>query len=79
MSQITVYTKPRCPQCDATKRHLTKKGVEFELVDLTQDSEARDYVTSLGYLSAPIVIADGDHWAGFRPDRLDAVAALVPA
>ena len=27
---ITVYTKAHCPQCDATKRQLTKQGLEFE-------------------------------------------------
>lgn len=73
---ITVYTKPRCPQCDATKRHLEKKGVEFEAVDLTQDSEARDLVTSLGYLSAPVVVQGKDHFNGFRPDRLNELIAV---
>jgi glutaredoxin-like protein NrdH len=77
MSSITVYTKPACPQCDATKRHLTKKGVEFETVDLTVDTEARDLVTSLGYMSAPVVKSGDAHFSGFRPDRLDKLAELV--
>lgn len=34
---VTVFTKPHCPQCDATKRQLTKLGVPFETVDLTQN------------------------------------------
>jgi glutaredoxin-like protein NrdH len=77
MSSITVYTKPACPQCDATKRHLTKKGVEFETVDLTVDTEARDLVTSLGYMSAPVVKSGDAHFSGFRPDRLDKTAACI--
>ena len=31
---ITVYTKTHCPQCDATKRQLTKQGLDFDQVDL---------------------------------------------
>ena len=26
---ITVYSKPRCPQCDATYRALDKQGVSY--------------------------------------------------
>ena len=35
----------------------------------------RDYVMSLGYLQAPVVVADGVTWSGFRPDRITALAA----
>ena len=67
---ITVYTKPSCVQCNATKRALDKAGLAYNEVDLTQDAEALEAVKSLGYQSAPVVFADGDHWAGFRPDRI---------
>ena len=76
---ITVYTKPSCVQCNATKRALDKAGLAYNEVDLTQDAEALEAVKSLGYQSAPVVFADGDHWAGFRPDRIKAVAAAVAA
>ncbi|WP_100482244.1 glutaredoxin-like protein NrdH [Mycobacteroides abscessus] len=72
---ITVYTKPACPQCDATKRCLTKHNVPFTTVDVTANPEARERVLALGYTAAPVVVtADGEHWAGFRPDRLKALA-----
>lgn len=74
---ITVYTKPSCPQCDATKRCLTKHGIAFRTVDLTTDPEALAFVQSLGYTAAPVVVTgSGDHWAGFRPDRLKVAANL---
>lgn len=75
MSQITVYTKPACVQCNATYKALEKQGIAFEKVDITLDSEARDYVMALGYLQAPVVVAGDQHWSGFRPDRIKAVAA----
>ena len=57
---VTVYTKPACVQCTATKKAL----------DITMDSEARDYVMALGYLQAPVVVAHNEHWSGFCPDRI---------
>ena len=38
---VTVFTKPYCPQCDATKRQLTKQGVIFETVNLEQNPETQ--------------------------------------
>ena len=71
---ITVYTKPACVQCNATYRALDKAGIESSVVDISQDPEARDYVMALGYLQAPVVVAGEDHWSGFRPDRIKALA-----
>lgn len=71
---ITVYTKPACVQCNATKKALDKAGLEYELIDISLDDEARDYVMALGYVSAPIVEVNGEHWSGFRPERIKALA-----
>ncbi|WP_402466499.1 glutaredoxin-like protein NrdH [Isoptericola aurantiacus] len=72
---VTVYSKPACVQCDATYRALDRKGVEYTVVDITEDAEALEMVRGLGYLQAPVVVAGEDHWSGFRPDRITAVAA----
>lgn len=74
---ITVYSKPRCVQCDATYRAFNKAGVDYRVVDLTEDVAALDLVRSLGYTQAPVVVAGDEHWAGFRPDRIKAAAAAV--
>jgi glutaredoxin-like protein NrdH len=70
---VTVYTKPACVQCNATYRALDKQGIAYQKVDITVDSESRDYVMALGYLQAPVVVAGNDHWSGFRPDRIKAL------
>ncbi|AKE01354.1 MULTISPECIES: glutaredoxin-like protein NrdH [Rhodococcus erythropolis group] len=67
---ITVYTKPACVQCNATYRALDKAGIEYAVIDITEDAQARDYVMSLGYLQAPVVVAGENHWSGFRPDEI---------
>ena len=74
---ITVYTKPACVQCTATKKALDRAGLDYELVDISLDDEARDYVLALGYLQAPVVVTESDHWAGFRPERIREMAAAV--
>jgi glutaredoxin-like protein NrdH len=76
---VTVYSKPSCPQCDATYRALDRKGVPYRVVDLTQDADAFAMVKSLGYLQAPVCFAGEKHWAGFRPDQIAAVAKSLVA
>jgi glutaredoxin-like protein NrdH len=71
---ITVYSKPACVQCTATYRALDQLDTEYTVVDISQDADARDYVMSLGHLQAPVVIVDGEHWSGYRPDRIKALA-----
>ncbi|HIW69750.1 MAG TPA: glutaredoxin-like protein NrdH [Candidatus Dietzia merdigallinarum] len=75
--RITVYTKPQCVQCTATMRALDNAGLDYQVVDLTTDPGALDYVRDdLGHLQAPVVDTDNaGHWSGFRPDRCKSLAA----
>lgn len=76
MRQITVYTKPYCAQCGATFKVLDKAGVNYRKIDVTQNPGAREYVMGLGYLAMPVDYLSADeHWSGFRPDRLNRIAA----
>lgn len=74
---ITVYTKPSCVQCNATYRALDAKGIDYQILDLSEDPTALEHVKSLGYLQAPVVITDEDHWSGFRPDKINELAARL--
>jgi glutaredoxin-like protein NrdH len=67
---VTVYTKPACVQCNATYRALDKKGIEYNVIDVTEDSAALEHVKSLGYMQAPVVETETEHWSGFRPDKI---------
>ena len=57
ISPITVFSKPACQACKATKKQLDKVGVDYTTIDITEDPEAYEYVQSLGYKSAPVVEA----------------------
>lgn len=76
---ITVYSKPNCVQCNATYRALDRASLPYETVDISLDAEALEQVKSLGYVQAPVVMAAGDHWSGYRPDKIKALAAAREA
>lgn len=69
---VTIYTRPDCGPCTATKRALAKAGlafVEVSLEDVTDDQRAA--FQAAGFMEAPVVLTPGgDAWAGFRPDRI---------
>lgn len=72
---VTVYTKPSCVQCNMTYRALDKNGIEYNTVDITEDAAALELIKGMGYMQAPVVVAGEDHWSGFQPDKINALAA----
>lgn len=65
----------RCPH--HTPRALDKKGIAYQSVDISQDAEALERLKALGYLQAPVVVTEQDHWSGFRPDKIEELAQAV--
>ena len=74
---VTVYTKPACVQCNMTYRALDKLGIQYNTVDITEDPAALELIKSMGYLQAPVVIAGENHWSGFQPDKINALASAA--
>lgn len=72
---VIVYYKSNCFQCKLTERKMAQEGIEFEKVNLEEDAQALAHVRSLGYMQAPVVfVSDDRHWAGFVPDKINALA-----
>lgn len=72
---ITVYTKDRCPQCVTTKNTLKRYGIPYTEVNV-QNPENEKLVEMLrekGFGSLPVVDTGNEMWAGFQPDRLEAL------
>lgn len=67
---IKVYTKPSCVQCNATYRALDAAGLEYTSIDMSVDEDALELVKAMGYMQAPVVVTEDDHWSGFRPDKI---------
>ena len=70
---IIIYSKPDCVQCNATYRAFDKQGIDYQVID-PRDQQALNHVKSLGYQQVPVIIAGDDHWSGFRPDKIGALA-----
>ena len=75
--RIIIYTKNNCVQCNATKNALDRQGIASQLINLDSQPEAIDNLKSLGYRQVPVVMADDDHWSGFRPDKIASLRQLA--
>lgn len=84
---VTVYSLPtaRCVACRATEISLRRKGIEAKKVMVDTDEVAMDYIKSLGYAAAPVVVItddDGlvvDSWSGFSEAKIEELKEKVAA
>ena len=74
---ITVFTKPQCQQCEATKRRLRDRGITFETIDLSENPATLTQLVQAGYRQAPVVITPDAAWSGSRPDLIDPLAGAL--
>lgn len=68
---VTVYTKPRCVQCNATYRALDKNGISYNSIDLSEQPEFLEELKAEGHMGAPVVKSPIGDWAGFQPDKIE--------
>ena len=50
---IEIYGKPQCPFCDKAKHLLTTKDIAFEVVNIEEQPEAREWLMAQGHRSVP--------------------------
>ena len=56
---ITVYSKNNCPFCQQAKNLLTRKGVQFEEINIDIDTEAKRFIMAEGHRTVPQIYSDG--------------------
>ncbi|QMU55746.1 MAG: glutaredoxin [Candidatus Mycalebacterium zealandia] len=62
-----IYTTKTCPYCIASKSLLDSKGIEYEEIDLTQDSELRVSVSEqYNWRTVPLILKNGELIGGFN-------------
>lgn len=72
---VKLLTKPNCQPCNAVKRRLKEKNIEFQELSVTEDSNLA-YAKELGFLQVPVlVLEDGTAVGGYRPDVIDKLVA----
>lgn len=50
---LTVYSKTHCPYCDQAKAFLTNKGVAFDVINIEEDTDAREFILGEGHRTVP--------------------------
>jgi glutaredoxin 3 len=62
---VLIYTTSICPYCIRAKQHLTKKGVKFREIDVSNDPATRDYlVKASGQRTVPQIFIGGKSIGG---------------
>jgi glutaredoxin-like protein NrdH len=72
---VTVYTTPNCVQCNATKKHLERIGIEYETVDLSENPDTLREFVEKGLTTAPIVVAGENIWSGYQHAKIESLKA----
>lgn len=72
--EITVYTKQNCQACTATKKAMDRAGLDYEVIDVSDNLTRQQALRECGFRQMPVVeIVDGEDyrsWDGFRPDLI---------
>lgn len=69
---VKVYTQNGCVPCKKTKDKMNELGIEFEELNVTENTDALKEVVRLGYKATPVVVVDEDtHWHGYNPKRIE--------
>jgi len=72
MPKVLIYLTPICPYCVRARLLLDKKGVEYTVVDVGNDTKLRDEMTRRSKRdTVPQIFIDDFHVGGF-----DDMAAL---
>jgi glutaredoxin 3 len=66
MAKVEVYSTMFCPYCARARSLLSKKGVEFEDIDVMADTAKRDEMVDRagGRQTVPQIFIDGRHIGG---------------
>ena len=76
--RITIFTKKNCPACKMTKTLMSRLGIKYEALDITDNDYRLNSLKQLGYKQMPVVAIDEDYkWTGFRPDKIKELVGIA--
>lgn len=82
ITMITLYSRPNCPQCDQAKQRLQSLDLQFVVVDVSQDTEARTFLLSQGHRSVPQIYVEDQllvegGWSGLNKLTADEILQRI--
>ena len=84
MPPVTMYTTDACPFCIRAKTLLTRRGIEYEEINLARDPDGRaELVGRTGMFTFPQILIGEEAIGGFTElvaaDRAGRLAELLAA
>jgi glutaredoxin len=70
MKNVVVYHQPGCAPCHRAMDFLEQQAVPFVAKDVSSDEKAAEELMSLGSMSTPTIVVDGQMLVGFHPQKL---------
>ena len=61
---ITIYTKDNCQFCDMAKALLESRGVGYSSINVSENTEAREFLIDNGHRSVPQIYRGTTHIPG---------------
>ncbi|HWD20795.1 MAG TPA: glutaredoxin family protein [Verrucomicrobiae bacterium] len=69
---IRLFIKPWCGWCHEAVDWLDARGVQYQVLDVTEEAKAREEMRQLsGQTKAPVIEVDGQILADFDTDQLE--------
>ncbi len=66
MKEVKVYSTNYCPYCTRAKQLLKSKNIAFQEIDLTNDAELREKIsTQTGHQTVPMIFIGEKFIGGF--------------
>ena len=84
MALVTLYTTDNCSRCVSAKALLTRRGIGYEEINLTKDSDGRaELARRTGMITFPQIVIGDQTIGGFddlvAADRQGRLAGLLAA
>ncbi|MFW6111590.1 MAG: glutaredoxin family protein [Candidatus Bipolaricaulota bacterium] len=69
---ITIYSTPTCPYCDAAKDYFDENDISYTDYDVSEDREkAKEMIDKSGQRGTPVIDIDGNVIVGFNKEKIE--------
>ncbi|MFP4136304.1 MAG: glutaredoxin family protein [Candidatus Acetothermia bacterium] len=71
---VTIYTTPSCPYCNAAKDWMDENNVTYTDYDVSQNRQkAKEMIEKSGQRGTPVIDIDGNIVVGFNKEKLQSL------
>ncbi|MBS3814466.1 glutaredoxin family protein [Candidatus Bipolaricaulota bacterium] len=69
---ITIYSTPTCPYCDAAKDYFDENDISYTDYDVSENREkAKEMIEKSGQRGTPVIDIDGNVVVGFNKEKIE--------